>query len=260
MWIDTLIWAVCSAASRRWRFAFGGACAAALVAAMAAVMLTTPAAAQTFTTVVEPGSPEIAQTICARLRVLNVPNARVISLAGGRLAVETNTADYPNIDGATLNAVLTQPGVFGLFAASPRPIQGLEERRPAQAGAPTAFVAPDPFITNADIEGVQAVANQAESTVVVALSEQGAQRLRGSSATLVGRHLAVVVDDVVWDLQPVDAPIDDGYFRFSAGGTELGAFGLVAVLAGGPLPNTMAIVGSQLGIDDPGAVPTCTSD
>lgn len=254
------IHSVLSAASRRWRFALGAPIAAAMLAAIPAAMVPAPAAAQTYTSIIEPGSPEIAQTICARLRTLDLPNARVLPIAGGRLAVETNTADHPNINGATLAAVLTQPGMFGLHAASDRPVEGLEERRPAHADAASVFVAPDAFVTNADLAGVQAVANQTDRAVVVVLSDQGSQRLQGSSATLVGRHLAVVVDDVVWDLQAVDAPIADGRLRFSASGTDLGPVGLVAVLAGGPLPDGLHIVGSQLGSEDPGAVPTCTSN
>ena len=81
------IHSVLSAASRGWRSALGLPLAVAMLAQMAA----TPAAAQTYTSIIEPGSPEIAQTICARLRTLDFNPASRIS-RNSRLTASQSSA------------------------------------------------------------------------------------------------------------------------------------------------------------------------
>ncbi|MCB9958490.1 MAG: hypothetical protein H6843_07815 [Rhodospirillaceae bacterium] len=243
---------VISTASRGWRQIIG--------VSIVAAMLAAPAAAQTLTSVLKPGSPEIAETLCARLHALGVPGARVFAQEGNRVQVEHPAEPPVGITPEMVTAVLTRPGHIGLHAALPAPQEGYVSR-PLPGGAlAVVYIDPQPLMTNDHVDRAEITDQLGPPSIHVILTETGGARFAEVTSAHVGDVLAVVVDDTVVYAPLVMEPILGGSAMISGLHDTAEAMVLAAMLTGGPLPDDMELLGAQLGSSGPDAVPTCTSD
>ncbi|MCA8909555.1 MAG: hypothetical protein KDA64_16940 [Rhodospirillaceae bacterium] len=247
-------------ASRGWRFALGLPLAVAVVSAMVSTMAATPAAAQTLTSIIKPGSPEIAATLCARLHALGVPGARVFDLGGDRVQVEHPAEPVPGLTPAMVNAVLTRPGHVSLHAAAAAPQEGYVSRPQPGGALGLVYIDPRPLMTTEHVERAEITDQLGPPSIHVLLTEAGGARLAEITSAHIGEMLAIVVDGTVVSAPRVMEPILGGSAMITGLDNTEDAMVLAALLTGGPLPEGTELLGSQLGSSGPDAVPTCTSD
>lgn len=246
------IQSVLSAASRGWRLILG--------VQIAAAMLAAPGAAQTLTSVLKPGSPEIAETLCARLHALGLPGARVFALEGSRVQVEHPAEPLVGITPEMVTAVLTRPGQISLHAAASEPVLGLVAMETPDPENGPVYVAPAPLMTSYDLAQAEMILQYGRPALYFSVTADGASRLAEFTGQSIGQVLAIVVDGQVLAAPVVRQPILDGTAVISNLESAEEAMVLAAILTGGPLPDDMELLGAQLGSSGPDAVPTCTSD
>ena len=232
------------------------------MATMAAAVLlaaTHGVSAQTYTTVLEPGSPAIAEILCARLTALGIADARVIGLDGGRIAVETRTSDSADLPARTLNTVLTRPGQIGLHLVLDTAKDGVDPTPYLDPSQPPLALDPTPLMTSADLESARMAEQFGQPALLLSMTADGAERLATVTEAHLGDQLAIVVDGVILSAPRVQSPILGGQAQITGVGSDDDLLALVAILTGGALPEPLAMVEAQLGGSDPATPAICTS-
>jgi hypothetical protein len=103
-------------------------------------------------------------------------------------------------------------------------------------------------LSNGDIERVEAVSNAQEPVVSdgwsvgIGLTPSGADKLANLTSELVGKQLAIVLDEQVLSAPTVQSPIDNGSVQVAGQFTEGQAKTLAEILSAPPLPVALTII------------------
>lgn len=246
--------------TRRWRLAskLGSMIAAAALAAL--LWAAPPAAAQTLISVLKPGSPEIAQVLCDRFAAFGVAGVRVYALENHRVRVEIDAATHADLDPDAARQLMVVSGAFSIHLVAGGPGQGAEEMDWMDASTPPLFVDSQPIVTGADLAHVEGSMNQfGQPVLLFRLDEDGARRFAEATSAHLGDALAIVIGGRVLSAPVVQQPILGGSGMIAGLETHEQVARLAAVLAGGPLPETMELLVSEIVSVDHEGIPVCTS-
>jgi hypothetical protein len=103
-------------------------------------------------------------------------------------------------------------------------------------------------LSNGEIERVEAVSNaeapvaSGDWSVGIGLTPAGADKLANLTSELVGKQLAIVLDEQVLSAPTVQSPIDSGSVQAAGQFTEGQAKTLTEILSGPPLPVALTII------------------
>lgn len=157
------------------------------------------------------------------LTLIQKPDEKVGWFASGRLLMMTVVAmmtAWLAGCGAIYDAIVPPPvderrQKIAFYFAQPDYEQGLV-RRAAAGGEPVLYAQQKPILEGDDIDQALPMRDASGYFFVgIKLKDSGARKLAQSTPAMIGKQLALVVDERLLGAAPIDGPIDKGMFAMA---------------------------------------------